>query len=38
LSEKWEGQHEYQWINNLGGGNTGGSDLSTLYAGLSFHW
>jgi OOP family OmpA-OmpF porin len=38
LSEKWKGQLEYQWINNVGGGDTGGSDLSTLYAGLSFHW
>jgi len=38
LSDKWKGQVEYQWINDVGGGNTDGSSLNTLYAGLSFHW
>ncbi|MFM5815264.1 outer membrane beta-barrel protein [Aeromonas dhakensis] len=38
LSEKWKGRFEYQWINEVGGGNTGGSSLNTLYAGLSYHW
>ncbi|WP_429101804.1 outer membrane beta-barrel protein [Aeromonas rivipollensis] len=38
LSDKWKGQLEYQWINDVGGGNAGGSSLNTLYAGLSFHW
>ncbi len=38
LSDKWKGRFEYQWINEVGGGNTDGSSLNTLYAGLSYHW
>lgn len=38
LSEQWKGRIEYQWINKVGGGDTGGSALNTLYVGLSYYW
>ncbi|MDF3013329.1 MAG: outer membrane protein [Cellvibrio sp.] len=38
LGSNWSALLEYQWIDNLGGSSTGGTDVSMVSVGLVYHF
>lgn len=38
FSSNWSGLLEYQWIDNLGGSATGGTDVSMVSVGMVYHF
>lgn len=38
FSSNWSGLLEYQWVDNLGGSSTGGTDVSMISVGLVYHF
>lgn len=38
FSSNWSGLLEYQWVDNLGGRSTGGTDVSMVSLGLVYHF
>ena len=38
FSQNWSALIEYQWVNNVGGSSTGGTDLNMLNLGMTYHF